>query len=103
MKIGDTITCLGPNNTIITGVVVEVEPMKTRSGWNVLIFPRDPLHTCAFILRPEDEGRVWIYGDDEAEKAALIVAEALWERTKRMKPLSLRERLKRAGRLKGTV
>lgn len=104
MKAGDRITCLGPNNTIVTGDIVVVEPMATRPGWNVTLVPLDLRHNSRFILRPEDEGRSWIYGDDEAQVAALRTAEALWERTKQLeRPESLRDRLKRAKRKTGTL
>jgi hypothetical protein len=91
VKVGDTITVLGPSGMVITGTVLIVESMKTRLGWYISIAATSIADTAVsgelakpsnFALRPEDEGRCWIYGDDEAQKAALIVAEALWERTK---------------------
>jgi hypothetical protein len=93
VKVGDIITVLGPNNAderktvAITGVARVIEPLAlvTRSGCHTTVeqyeFPQAPRR---FFLRPEDEGRTWIYGDDEAQIAALIVAEALWERTQRI-------------------
>lgn len=76
MKVGDTITCLGPGAVIFSGAVLSFEPLKTRSGWSVLVNGAG-----AFMLRPEDEGVTWSYGDSEAVRAALIVANALGDKT----------------------
>ena len=97
MKIGDVITCHGPNDTIVSGTVVHVEPMKTRLGWNVAILPRDENHYPRHCLRPEDEGVAWIYGDAAEQIDAMRVARALGEHTEvaRKPPLRVRARNKR--------
>ena len=81
MKLGNVISAIGPGGVIVTGTVLALEPLKTRSGWVAVI---DAPVEHAFLIRPEDEGRSWIYGDDEKQKDALLSASALHEVTKRV-------------------
>ena len=93
MKILDIITVVGPGGGLVTGVVMHVEPLKTRSGWTVTIDPTPP-GTSRFLLRPEDEGVTWIYGDVAEAKDALRVANALGDSTQVAPKPSLRARVK---------
>ena len=81
MKLGDVISVIGPGGVIVTGVVVALEPLRTRSGWTVQI--NAPVEH-AFLIRPEDEGQGWIYGDDKKQKNALRTASALRDVTRRV-------------------
>lgn len=89
MKLGDVITAFGPAGTLVTGIVADLAPLKTRSGWTVGLVDstlrrEDPLGS--FMLRPEDEGVTWIYGEDQKGKNALLVGEALADKTVKMAP-----------------
>ncbi|HEV3059601.1 MAG TPA: hypothetical protein VGY48_15230 [Vicinamibacterales bacterium] len=81
MRIGDVITCCAPNDALVTGTVTDMEPMKTRSGWHVTIVPKHFGEWKRYVIRPEDEGTAWIYGEHETAKKALEVARALVDRT----------------------
>lgn len=111
MKLGDTITVFGPRGALVTGVVVHTQPLKTRSGWSVSLkdpgFQAEVYPLGSFMLRPEDEGVTWIYGEDQKGKDALLVAEALAENTVKMAPrpqlLSSKAYAARKSRKTGTV
>jgi hypothetical protein len=104
VNVGDTITVLGPGRRAFTFPVLGVGDMKNGKGWTVVAGNGSEGGPPGYWLRAEDEGRTWIYGDDAKQVDALIVAEALGERAKRLaRPESLRDRLKLAKRTKGTL
>lgn len=97
MKIGDVITCCAPNDAIVTGTVMAMEPMKTCAGWHVTIEAKRFGAWMRYVIRPEDEGTVWIYGEDETAKRALEVARALVDRTQVAVPWQGKKRRRKKG------
>lgn len=80
MKVGDIITTFAPNDALVSGHIEMVEALKTRSGWRINIVPGYG-QWRSYLLRPEDEGSMWIYGNDQKDIDALRAACGLGGRT----------------------